>query len=343
LAIQVKAKLYTGLKEGVTVKKLILGVEIGGTKHQVAIGNSDGELLCVNRGQVVLEEGVEGILRWIKRNIFELISRESEFGGKVVAIGVGFGGIVESSTGRILTSVQVKGWEGFKLKAWFEENFGLESVVLNDTVAGGYGEYIKGSGKGTRNFFYTNIGSGIGGVFILNGEYYDGQGYGAAYFGHTYVPDWTANIPGAKRKIEDLCSGWAIEKRLQAKGYIPVDSILMKLCKCKTEQIDCIMLEKAAQMGDAFALWEIERSAESFGTGLANVITLFSPDCIAIGGGVSNMGDLLLNPVRRYVDQLVFVSAKNRYRIVECHFGDQVVLVGSILFAVRKTAKGLSV
>ncbi len=318
---------------------LFIGVEIGATKCQAAIGGPDGRPLRTERLDVVLEDGAEGILRWAERSIGDLVSRQSDLGGRVAGIAVGFGGIIETATGRILTSVQVKGWKDRLLRSWFESTFGLPAVILNDTVAGGYGEYLLGSGRGARIFFYTNIGSGIGGALIREGECYDGQGYGAAYFGHTWIPDWTAGAPGVPRKVEDTCSGWAIERRLRAPGYVPADSLLLELCGGKRERLSCAMLGQAARQGDSFALAEIERTADSLATGLANVITLFSPDRVSIGGGVGNLGELLLEPVRRHVDQRVFLSAKDRYSIVQCTFADQAVLVGALLFAAReKTA-----
>jgi predicted NBD/HSP70 family sugar kinase len=97
--------------------ELFIGVEIGATKCQAAIGKGDGEILSVRRGKVVLEDGAAGILNWIQQNVGELISGELEFGGKVAGIAIGFGGIIETPTGRILTSVQVKGWKDFLLRS----------------------------------------------------------------------------------------------------------------------------------------------------------------------------------------------------------------------------------
>ena len=316
--------------------ELFVGIEIGATKCQASLGTAEGELLHTRRLDVILEEGAEGILRWMRQNVAELISTGRDSGDCVRSIAVGFGGIIESATGRILTSVQVKGWKDCMLRDWFQDELGLPTVILNDTVAGSYGEYMRGSGKGTRVFFYSNIGSGIGGALVIDGTCYDGLGYGAAYFGHTYIPDWMAVKPGARRKVEDMCSGWAIERRLRSPGYVPVGSVLLELCGGKRETLRCPMLGEAARQGDAFALAEIERTADSLATGLSNVITLFSPECVAIGGGVANMGDVLLDPVRRFVAERVFISAKDRYRIVQSAFGDQVVLVGSMMYAARE-------
>ena len=315
------------------MKKLFLGVEIGASKHQIALGDGYGNILYLRQGKVVLEDRAEGILKWMKKNIPEMIARESEFDGVVKSIGVGFGGIIESSTGISLVAVQVEGWESFNPKAWFDAEFKLPSYILNDTVAGGLGEYLTGNGKSSGSFFYTNIGSGIGGVFILDGRYYDGIGYGAAYFGHTYIPDWTSNLPGAAIKLENMCSGFGIERRLRMEGYIPDDSYIMRQCNGKCRDFKCVMLQEAAMVGDRFALAEIDRIARSYAIGLSNVITLISPDCISIGGGVAKMGELLLEPIRKYTDELVFISSKGRYRIVGCRHEDNAVLVGSILHA----------
>lgn len=318
------------------MQRFFIGVEIGGTKTQVALGNDSGEILHSAQEKVVLDDGAAGILRWVGDQIDDLIGRGREFGGRVVGICVGFGGFLESATGRILTSVQVKGWKDMMLKQWFEDRSGLPTIILNDTVAGGYGEYYLGSGRGVRQFFYTNIGSGIGGVFILNGEYYDGQGYGSAFFGHTYLPDWTASIPGKPRKVEDLCSGWAIERRLRTPGYVPKESSLMSACGGEVSRITCQALGAAATAGDAFALAEIDRIAHSFSIGLANVLTLISAERVSIGGGVGKLGEILLAPIRKYTDEYVLITNKGRYDIVSCTFSDAAVLVGAVLYAAHK-------
>ena len=211
------------------MKKLYIGVEIGASKHQVVLGDDQGKILAREQGKVVLKDGAPGILAWMKEHITQLIAKAPEFGGEAAAICVGFGGIVETATGLSAFSVQVEGWEKFPVKEWFEETFHLPTAVVNDTVTAGYGEYKLGSGVGSKVFFYTNIGSGIGGVFIVDGKIYDGLGWGAAYFGHTWVPDFTNPTPGAKEKVENMCSGFGIERRLRRDGYIPKDSMIWEM------------------------------------------------------------------------------------------------------------------
>lgn len=312
---------------------LTLGVEIGGTKLQLALGNRAGEILETHRGAAPAGGGAQGILDWFKREAPAILERARVLGGPVDRIGVGFGGPVDSATGRALASFQVSGWQDVALKHWFEEAFGLPTTVHNDTNAGGWAEYCLGAGRGTRHFFYTNIGSGIGGALILDGRLHNGQGFGAGEMGHTYVPDWTADGPGAADKLENLCSGWNIEWRVRSSMSVSPDTPLGKLCGGDRQAITCAMLGEAADHGDLAALEEIERVAGSIGLAVANVITLFHPERVALGGGVSLMGKVLLDPLRREVERCVFDPYRGHYEIVPCELGESVVLAGAVLLA----------
>ncbi|MCL2814286.1 MAG: ROK family protein [Oscillospiraceae bacterium] len=298
---------------------------------QAALCRKNGAVIRLWRGRVDISAGAEGILAWLDGVVSEII----EFGGydkKPEGIGIGFGGIVEKDTGSIAMSVQVQGWEGVSLKKRFEERFGLPVRVENDTVCAGLAEYRLGSGRGAESFFYTNIGSGIGGALFIGGQPVLGQKSGAAYFGHTWVPSW--DIPGKPEKIENLCSGFAIERRLQSFGYVPKDSLMAEFAK--TDEIDCRTLGRAANSGDAFALREIDRIAESFGLGIANILTLFHPEIIVIGGGVSNLGDLILNPIRKYAKHYAFEPCKTGFSILPCGFTEDAVLIGAAIMAAER-------
>jgi glucokinase len=231
----------------------------------------------------------------------------------------------------------VDGWKDFPLKEWFEKTFALPTAVVNDTVAGGYAEYRLGAGVGSSRFFYSNIGSGIGGVFIEEGHCSDGSGYGASYLGHTYIPDlFAGNKPEGFLKVEQACSGFAIEGRLRTHGYVSNGSALLLLCGDRLEALTCAHLGQAAAAGDQFALEEINRVAESYAIGLANMITLLSPDRVAIGGGVAKLGERLLAPVRNHADRLAFLSTRGRYTIVAGLLEDESVITGALLFATEQ-------
>lgn len=312
---------------------LILTLEIGGTKLQAALGTPDGELVEVHRGAAQASGGAEAILQWFVDEVPALVTGAAAAGARVLRAAVGFGGPVESATGRVLTSHQVEGWKDFELKPWFESRLGIETHVFNDSNAAGWAEYRLGAGQGTRTFLYSNIGSGIGGALVINGALLDGQGFGASEVGHTFVPDWEIDIPGSGRKLELLCSGWAIERRQRESGDPDIDTPLGALCGGRADRITCAMVAEAARAGDKRALDELEQVARSIGMALANVVTLVHPERIALGGGVSLMGDILLDPIRRWANHYAFGPFQNRFEIVPCALGESVVLVGALLLA----------
>ncbi|MGC8737741.1 MAG: ROK family protein [Candidatus Hydrogenedens sp.] len=312
---------------------MLIGIEIGGTKLQVVLGDEKGNIYHLERGTVQKDWQSREILDWVTETTKNQIQKAEQEGQRVQSIGIGFGGPVDSVEGKVLISHQITGWQGFPLRQWFEDTFSIPTVLANDANSAGWAEFVCGRGKGTRNFFYMNIGSGIGGALIIDGKLHDGQGLGAGEIGHTYVPDWTQEERGAYNKLENICSGWSIERRLQTENYVPQKSSLWAKTGGNLNLMTCVLLGKCAEEEDSFACEELDRIAQSVGIAISNVITLFHPEKIALGGGVSLMGDVLLNRIRAVVDRLVFTPFRNQYEISPCELGEQVVLVGALLLA----------
>lgn len=317
------------------MKEISLGIEIGGTKLQLGVGDSVGNIFSLLETKVYPKEGAEGILHWLNTSIPKMIDQAQNEHYSIKAISVGFGGPIDSKNGIILKSNQVSGWDGFNLKKWIEDQFGFPVLIINDSNAATWAEYSLGHGRGTKHFFYTNIGSGIGGGLVINGSLYDGQGFGAAELGHTLTCDWTGNKPGGLEEIENLCSGWAIAKRMQNDGYIPESSILYRMIEGDTAKFEVRLLKEAAELGDAFVLNELDHVASSMAVGLVNVLCLLSVEVIAIGGGVSNLGECLLKPIRKHLCKYEIPSFRNRYKVVLSKLRDDIVLRGAILLAMH--------
>lgn len=295
-----------------------IGVEIGGTKQQVCLGTSGGNILLRRQVKLGGRTTAENILGWIRDTVTELTAAYP-----VAGIGVGFGGPIDPKTEQIVCSCQIPGWENFRLGDWFRETFRLPATVRNDTVTGGLGELYLGAGKGSTRFFYTNIGTGIGG-----GLYWPG-GYGASSLGYAWVPDWTAALPGEGTRLEFICAGPMIEKRLNTPGYVPEGSALASL----PGPITCADLGRGAESGDSFSCQELDRVARTFSMGLADMLALAFPDRIVVGGGVAKMGDILFSRLRKFTEEQAFVADVGKFRIEPGILGDDAVLVGALLLA----------
>ena len=302
-----------------------IGVEIGGTKQQIAVGTEDGDILVSKSVKLQYKRGAEDILDWLSENIHKALEEYPD----VTRIGVGFGGPLESATGRVLCSLQVNGWKDFELKKWFEEEFKLPAVIVNDTVAGGIAELYCGAGRGSDSLFYTNIGTGIGGGIYIHGKNYDGIGFGAGYLGNSLIPDWESTEPGAMTRLELICSGRSIETRLNKPGYVPASSKLSE----QTERITCQDLAEGVKNGDTFCCEELDRIASSFSIGLANALALGGIEKIVIGGGVAKMGEILFSRIRKFTEEYAFVANTGRYTIEPCELMDNAVIAGALLAA----------
>lgn len=308
-------------------EKHYIGVEIGGTKQQVCVGSADGSILKRVQVRLGKDTNAANILRWIRETVVAL-QREDTVSG----IGVGFGGPIDPVSQQIICSLQVEGWENFRLGNWFRETFSLPAVVRNDTVTGGLGELYAGAGRGSQRFFYTNIGTGIGG-----GLYWP-EGYSASSLGYAWVPDWESEVPGKATRLEFLCAGPFIEKRLNTPGYVPRDSVL----HTKNTQLTCAHLGEGARVGDPFCCQELDRVAATFSLGLADVMALAFPDRIVVGGGVAKMGDVLFTRLQRFTEEYAYVADRGHIDIRPGSLGDDAVLTGALLLAANPKIHSVS-
>lgn len=306
--------------------RYVIGVELGGTKLQAALGDETGALKFLKTGAVTASEGRAGIQKWLAQTLPGLIEEAKAAGCCPECICVGFGGPVDTASGSVVCSNQISGWDGYPLGPWIQELTNIPTLIMNDSNMACLGEYACGIGNGADRFCYMNIGSGIGGGMVLKGKLCLDMGM---EIGHTYVPSW---VGGTSEQLELLCSGWSIEKRLRTPGYVPESSSLAKLAP---EMRSCRTLGSAAAEGDAFALSELDRVADAVGIAVTNVITLTDAQVFAIGGGVSNLGEPLLERIREAVARYKSSSVTANCRIEKCQLSDLIVVVGAVIYGIQ--------
>ncbi len=308
-----------------------VAIEIGGTKLQWAVGRVGEPWRCRERRQVVPQEGADGILRQLAEGIGALRDQYD-----LRRAGIGFGGPVDCVEGRVMRSHQIRGWERFPLASWLEEEFGLPTVVANDCDTAALGEARLGAGRGKRSVFYVTVGSGIGGGLVLDGTIYGTQRPAACEIGHLR-PGVKAVDPS--QTVESLASGWGLARQAAARVAHPSISDragdiedLRRRCGGKDVRIDARLLAEAASEGNRLAQQVIEDGISTLGWAVAQVATLFAPEVVVVGGGVSLMGDALFwEPLRKKVRQFVFPPLREKLLMVPAALGEEVVLHGALL------------
>jgi glucokinase len=317
----------------------LLGIEIGGTKLQLGLGDGLGNLRCLERRRIDPAAGASGILAQIADSFEVLLTRAGLAREDIAAAGVGFGGPIDSEHNRVEKSFQVAGWEGFSFDGWTREHLGINRVALgNDADVAGLAEARFGAGIGQSPLFYMTVGSGIGGALILDNQIYAGAGRGAMEIGHLAIP-CDPEFGPSPRELEQLASGWGIgaaarelvakRPELRHRGW-PV----LELAGGQVERITAECVAIAAGKGDETAAAILGRARSALAFALTQLIALAAPRRIVIGGGVSLIGDdLWFEPIRKLVDRDVFPPFRNSYDIVPAALGEDVVVHGALALA----------
>ena len=306
---------------------LSIGIEIGGTKTQAGIGSADEGLLPggIVRRPVVREHGAEGILRDIVSMVDELLVSNRLKLADIHKIGIGYGGILDSSRGVILKSFQIDGWTDFPLREWAEQQWSKQVYIENDASTAGLAEYALGNGRGCSRLFYITAGSGVGGGWILHGKIDSGQGLGAAEIGHTWVLDPQSGKP---TELEQVCSGWAIGQR--AREAARDAQTLMEELAGSIEQIDAKIVYAAAAKGDEIACRILNETCRTFAIGMSNVAALLHPERVILGGGVSLMGPLFWDTLQEEFHKRVLPTFAPGVQLLPAKLHEDVVVIGAL-------------
>lgn len=339
---------------------MFLGIEIGGTKLQLGVGGGDGPpLVALERLDVDRTAGAYGIREQIREVGGALIRRHD-----VRAVGIGFGGPVDAATGRTIRSHQIDGWDDFPLVEWTRQAFSLPVALGNDSDMAGLAEARFGAGRGKRVVFYTNVGSGVGGALVLDGNLHHGSVGVCAELGHMR-PGLQSEEPD--QTVEAIASGWGIAAAAQARLSDPVshplgplvsggrphgaESIRRRLIQREEadEQAAADLLERcggqaahltarhvveAAGAGNRIAEEVLRHAVQTFGWAVAQMITLVAPEVVVVGGGVPQAGEVLFfAPLRHDVDRYVFPPLRGTFAIIPAALGEEVVVYGALALA----------
>jgi glucokinase len=317
----------------------LLGIEIGGTKLQLGIGHGQGTLRALSRVRVEPSAGAAGILAQIKSAFDELLRSANLDRREIEVAGIGFGGPVDSKMGQTITSYQVPGWNQFPLADWARAELGVPRVVLeNDSDSAGLAEARFGAGRGLSPVIYTNIGSGIGGALLVDGQLYRGSCRGALEIGHLRVITEPPEGSTA-RELEHIASGWAIARsaqtetnRLIAEGR--ANETVLSQAICQSTAITTELVARAAAAGDAVAQRILDRAHEAVAFALTQAITLLAPRRVVMGGGVALIGEAgWLDPIRQRVNRDVLDTFRGQFDIVPASLGEDVVVHGALAVA----------
>lgn len=310
------------------VMSLTIAIDIGGTHIRVAAFEPDSTTPIVHERTRTLADTPGVFDRLVKA--IDSIWQD----GQVSAIGIASPGPLDPYKGTILDTPNIPEWKNFPLASKLSDHFGVPVHLDNDANMAALGEWQYGAGKEYHDLVYLTISTGIGGGVVSNDSLLQGfRGMGAE-LGHMIIdPNGPPCGCGHNGHIESFSSGPAITRHVIEQLKAGQKSSLQADPNLSAEQI-----ANAAKNGDPLAISAFERAAHYLGIAVANYLAIFDPSILIFGGGVSQVGDLLLKPFKEALHKFVFhPHYLDDLVITTAALGDNAGLLGALALARIKT------
>lgn len=307
-------------------KRLLAGVDIGGTKCAVTLGLPEKQGIRIMDKFRFQTTDVDGTIRDIKAALRELLAKNGLEAGVISAIGISCGGPLDSRTGVIMSPPNLPGWDNIPIVRILSEEFGVPAAVHNDANACALAEWLFGAGKGTRNMVFMTFGTGLGAGLILDGKLYTGTNDNAGELGHIRLSEYGPVGYGKAGSFEGFCSGSGIEQlaksmvkeRLQMGQTVPW---------CPDGDLDLITAKTVAdamRSGDPLAKRIYEISARQLGKGLSVVIDILNPEVIVIGSIYARNEDIFKPLMEEVLAQEALPLANKVCQVVPAALGESI-------------------
>jgi len=311
----------------------VLAVDIGGTKMMAAVVSTEGRILVSDVCPTRADEGVSAVIDHLFALIDDLLGQDiteiHEFGG----IGIACAGGVDTAHGLITQSPNLPDWHYVPLADMIRERYHADTYLVNDASAAALGEHRFGAGIGVSNLVMVTLGTGIGGGIVINNELYLGARGSAAEIGHMIIDiNGPACACGSNGCLESFASGTAIARNAVNRIKLGEESSLVSMVDGKIEAITAEIVGEAARDEDTLALDVLSRAAYYLGVGLVNLVNIFNPGMIVLGGGMTGILEFLMEPARRVVDARAFKIAAQTVVITAAQLNNDAGVYGAAAY-----------
>jgi len=315
----------------------VLALDLGGTKIIAAIVSNQGRVMAREYRPTLADEGPQAVINRILSTIDRLLSLRKVGSSQLSSISIAAAGAINFEKGLVTSSPNLPGWQNIPLRDIVREKYRVNTFLINDASAAALGEHRFGAGREVNNLVLLTLGTGIGGGIIINGRLYSGPCGSAGEIGHMTIdvngPRCSCGNIGC---LEMLASGTAVAKEAISRIRQGEWSSLTDIVEGKIESITAEKVGVAAQGGDSLALAVVLKAATYLGVGMVNLVNIFNPEMIIVGGGMVKMGDLLLDPARQVVRERAFQLPAQAVSIVPAQLGDDAGVLGAAIFAFQQ-------
>ena len=307
-----------------------IGVDLGGTNIAVGIVNEAGEITEKLSVKTKAPRPANEIVSDIADTINTLLKNNNLTLSDISCAGIGVPGAVDSKSGSVSFSNNLQ-FFSVPLGSLLKEKVGIPFLVANDANAAAFGEFMAGSGKNTENFITITLGTGIGSGIIINKRLYTGGNGAAAEIGHMKIA--SEGIPcscGRTDCFEKYASATALVSQTRAAMEKYPDSLMWELCDGDKAKANGKTAFIAMHKGDKAGIKVIEDYVRFLAMGVINVINIFQPDVLSIGGGISGSGDDIIIPLKKHIEKEDYARFTNiRTEIKTATLGNDAGIIGA--------------
>jgi len=321
-------------------EKWLVGVDIGGTTTKIAFIQDHGEI--VEKWEIPTDNENQG--KYITNNISisikqKLVEHHMDI-NHLKGVGVGAPGPANIETGMIENTPNLAWHDHYPLRELLEKDLELPVIINNDANCAALGEMWKGAGEGAKDLVCITLGTGVGGGVIANGEIVQGIRGAAGEIGHiTSIPE--GGVPcncGKSGCLETIASATGIVRLAmeRIKSQSNRQSALTKLYREKG-RITAENVVDLARVGDKIAQDVLNDVSFHLGFALANIANTLNPHKLIIGGGVSKAGDILLKPLKDYVQKFSFPPVAASTELALAKLGNNAGVIGAAWMVKKST------
>jgi glucokinase len=308
----------------------LIGVDLGGTKIHTALADREGQVLSEVRIPTEATKGPEWVIKRILDTINQTIQVAGINQGSVLGVAVGSPGPLSIKTG-VVHSAPNLGWHEVPLRKLLEERLQKPVYIDNDANLAALGEHVYGAGRGVAHMVFITVSTGVGCGIILNGRVFHGVDGGAGELGHMKImPDGPLCSCGSRGCLEALASGTAIARVARELVATGEGASILKHSGGNPGEITAITVTAAAAAGDEEAAGIVAEAARYLGIGISNVINIFNPELIVLGGGVMEIGQPLWQGVWKEVNSKALPSPRMQVRLVSAALGQRAGVLGAV-------------
>lgn len=307
-----------------------VGIDLGGTNIVAGVVDDNYKIIGTGKLKTNASRPAEEIADDMAKTVFMAIEDAGLTIDDIEFMGIGSPGAIDPIHG-VVTYANNLPFSNLPICQMMKERVGKDFFVENDANSAAYGEYIAGAGKGTKNFVAVTLGTGVGGGVIIDGKIYSGSNYAGGELGHTVISmNGERCSCGRYGCWEAYASATAlIRQTAQAMHRYP-DSLMWKLCDGDINNISGITAFNAMRNNDPIGRMVVDRYCEYVAVGISNIINIFQPDVICIGGGISREGDTLIEPIKAFVAGENYArSVKQKAVIKTAALGNDAGIIGA--------------